>query len=103
MDAKQWLKRVRNMQGRLRALQECKNCAILSAEVDKQKEQLELVRAEVLHAICQVEDGMLVRLLTEYYVNGKTWEEIALEIGYSVRQITRLHNKALQQIQRIIA
>lgn len=130
MSAKEWLIRARKMRSRLRALQNSKERAFskatsitvsggervsggapadphaafveVSLAVDRQIEELEQTRAEILQVIRQLEDNTLSTLLTEYYINDKTWEKIAEEQHYSFRQIMRLHAKALQQIQSII-
>ena len=130
MSAKEWLIRARKMRSRLRALQNSKERAFskatsitvsggarvsggapadthaafaeVSLAVDRQIEELEQTRAEILQGIRQLEDNTLSTLLTEYYINDKTWEKIAEEQHYSFRQIMRLHAKALQQIQSII-
>lgn len=129
MTAKEWLIRARKMSGRLRALQESKAQAFaratsvvvgggehvsggepadkhaayaeLSLSVDRQIEKLERTRAEILQVIGQVEDNTLSTLLTEYYVNDKTWEEVAAEQHYSWRQVMRLHGHALQIIREL--
>lgn len=130
MSAKEWLIRARKMRSRLCALQNSKERAFskatsitvsggervsggapvdthaafaeVSLAVDRQIEELERTRAEILQGIRQLEDNTLSTLLTEYYINDKTWEKIAEEQHYSFRQIMRLHAKALQQIQSII-
>ena len=129
MTAKEWLSRARKMSGRLRALQTSKEQAFaratsvvvgggehvsggepadkhaayaeLSLSVDRQIEKLEQVRAEILQVIGQVEDNTLATLLTEYYVNDKTWEEVAVQMRYSWRQVMRLHGQALCEIRTI--
>ena len=129
MTAKEWLIRARKMSGRLRALQTSKEQAFaratsvvvsggehvsggepadkhaayaeLSLSVDRQIEKLEQVRAEILQVIGQVEDNTLATLLTEYYVNDKTWEKVAVQMQYSWRQVMRLHGQALCEIRTI--
>lgn len=39
------------------------------------------------------------QILTLRYIKGCTFEEIADEIGYSQRQVTRLHTKALEHFK----
>ena len=130
MTAKEWLSRAREMSGRLRALQTSKAQAFaratsrtagggehisggepadkhaayaeLSLAVDRQIEKLEQVRAEILQVIGQIEDNTLATLLTEYYVNDKTWEEVAVQMRYSWRWVRRLHVRALEQVQEIL-
>ena len=76
--------------------------ANLSAAVDMQIKRLEEARAEILHILNQLEDNTLATLLTEYYVNDKTWEEVAVSMGYSWRQVLRLHGQAVQEIRKIL-
>lgn len=130
MTAKEWLGRARKLRLRLSALEDSKQRAYaravsstagmgervsggepgdklaayaeVSLAADRQIEKLEQTRAEILQGIRQLEDNTLSTLLTEYYINDKTWEKIAEEQHYSFRQIMRLHAKALQQIQSII-
>lgn len=127
MKAKDWLCRARRMNGRLRALQTSKAQAFaratsstvgggehvsggepadkhaayaeISLTIDRQIEMLERTRAEILQVIGQMEDNTLSTILTEYYVNDKTWSEIAAEQHYSWRQVMRLHGHALQMIR----
>lgn len=34
-----------------------------------------------------------------HYLDGKTWEEVCLVVGYSWRQIHRIHSSALQRLR----
>lgn len=76
--------------------------AILSDEVDRQLDELNRVRTEILHAIRGVEDAVLATILIEYYINGKTWEQIAVDLGYAYRHITRLHGQALKKVKDVL-
>ena len=60
------------------------------------------VKAEIIDAISKVGDDMLCAVLTGYYINGKQFSQIAEELGYSNRQITRLHQKALQILKDVL-
>ena len=129
MTAKEWLSRARRMSGRLRALQTSKEQAFaratsaavaggehvsgglpadklvayaeVSRVVDRQIAKLEHTRAEILQVIGRIEDNTLSTLLTEYYVNDKTWAQIAAQQHYSWRQVMRLHGHALQIIREL--
>ena len=129
MTAKEWLGRARKLRLRLSALEDSKQRAYaravsstaglgervsggepgdklaayaeVSLAADRQIEKLEQVRVEILHVIGQVEDNTLATLLTEYYVNDKTWEEVAVQMQYSWRQVMRLHGQALCEIRAI--
>lgn len=54
---------------------------------------------QVLGMVENVEDGTLRSLLHLRYIDGKTWEEIAVEMNYSYRQVLRLHGDALTAIK----
>lgn len=129
MTAKEWLSRARRMSGRLRALQTSKEQAFaratsaavaggehvsgglpadklvayaeVSRVVDRQVAKLEHTRAEILQVIGRIDDNTLSTLLTEYYVNDKTWAQIAAQQHYSWRQVMRLHGHALQIIREL--
>lgn len=130
MTAKEWLGRARKLRLRLSALEDSKQRSYalavsstaglgervsggepgdklaayteMSIAVDRQIEKLEQTRAEILQVIGQVEDNTLATLLTEYYVNDKTWEEVAVQMQYSWRWVRRLHVRALEQVQEIL-
>ena len=74
----------------------------LCEEVEAQIDELNRIRAEILHAIRGVQDSTLATLLIEYYVNGKTWEQVARCINYTFRNTTRLHRKALRAMEHVL-
>ncbi len=76
--------------------------ANLSVVVDKQKAEIDRICAEITCVIGQMDDNILATLLTEYYVNGKTMEEVAKDIGYTPRHTSRLHKKALQELSKYV-
>lgn len=41
-------------------------------------------------------------ILTEYYIEDKTWEQIAYEQGYTWRHCYRLHGSALIELERVM-
>lgn len=75
--------------------------AICAAEIDRAEKRLQAVKIEVLAAINSIDDpdSTLRTILIEYYVSCKTWEQIAIDIGYSYRQTTRKHGEALTKIK----
>ncbi len=70
-------------------------------EIERQIENLERVRFEIIKTIEKVHDNVLSALLVGYYINGKTLEEMAEALNYSERHVTRLHKKALDEIKAI--
>lgn len=69
---------------------------------EKINEQIQ-IKTEILEAISQIRDRRQRIVLTEYYLNMKTWEQVAVEINYSWRQVMNIHGRALQEMQRIIS
>ena len=53
---------------------------------------------EVRQLVDLVEKPELRIVLQMRYLNYKTWEQIATELGYSWRQMHRLHGRALTLI-----
>ncbi len=71
---------------------------------DKEKyisqiEAAQTLRREIEEKIESVDGGVLSELLYLKYVCGKTLMEISYELNYSVRQIERLHIKALDKFE----
>lgn len=67
----------------------------LQAEVDKEIAVLVDLIAEIHTKIEQLENPTERAVLTERYINVKSWEEIAEIIGYSDRNTRYLHGRAL--------
>ena len=70
--------------------------------VSDELEMLEATEREVVSTISAVQDATLSTLLYERYVNGKTWEQIAVKMNYTYRRVTQLHGAALILVEQII-
>lgn len=57
----------------------------------------EQLRINIENSINSVGDSLLREILIEKYILGKTLEQIAFNLNYSVRQIERLHKKAIEK------
>lgn len=55
--------------------------------------------AEAYRLIRQVPDDKQQLVLTERYINGASWDEIAARMGYSFGGLMKLHRKALQNFK----
>lgn len=55
-----------------------------------------LIRTEQIASIGNAK----AKVLMLRYIEGKRWEQIAIDLGYSYRNITRLHGKALAAFER---
>ena len=77
--------------------------AVASTVVDEQIDKLNEVRAEILRVLGSIEDNVVSTVLTDYYVNGKSWGRIARERHYSYAYLTKdVHNKGLQIIENTL-
>ena len=78
-----------------RAIEQLDACAN-----DLEKEALEMrqLMQEVKAAINTIPDETLKQLLELRYINGYTWEQIAVKINYTWRHVLRLHGEALKHV-----
>lgn len=70
----------------------------LEAEINADIDELVDLKAEIMKLIKKVEsiDGRLV--LEKRYLCFEKWEQIAVEMGFSTRQVYRVHDKALEEM-----
>ena len=63
-----------------------------------EQEQAMAVRQykEIHDRIHQMQDGAEKEVLIRRYLMGRTWEQIAVEMDYTYRHVTRLHGAALR-------
>lgn len=66
--------------------------------VDERREA-ERKLSEIVMAINSIDDGALRTLLLMRYVDGSAFEQIAVDMGYCIMQIWRLHGKALERLE----
>lgn len=80
----------------------------LDAKIDKKDDllalyaekcrQMDAELLEIEHAI-EVLDPRARTLIRLHYIQGLTWENVCVEMGYSWRQIHRIHSKALEALK----
>ena len=74
---------------------------MLAHEIDKLIDQYIDYKKEVvsmLEKLSDVEYGVLHR----YYIRYMTWEQVAEDMGYSIRQIMRIKKKSLKNLEDVI-
>lgn len=74
----------------------------LESEINADIDELINTKHEVMAVIKMVERPEYQSLLELKYLCMKTWEEVAAELGYVYRQITRMHGHALEQVDAIL-
>lgn len=74
----------------------------LEALVDSKIDEQIALKSEILETITRLKDRRQRLVLIEYYLEMKTWEQVAVDLNYSYMHITRLHGYALKEIQKVI-
>ena len=70
----------------------------IDEEINREIDELQIVRQEIRAALNQLEDENL-KLLMEYrYIDGLTWEQIAIKMHYGFQWVCKLHGRALASI-----
>ena len=70
----------------------------LTRRLIRQRDALVALRVQTGAAIDAVPDPRLRELLRLRYIEGMTFEQIAVTMGYCWRQVVRLHGAALNQV-----
>ena len=76
--------------------------AELEEEIERTRERIHTLRRKQESVLARVGDARLSELLRLYYQCSFTWAETAEHMGYSERQIMRLHRLALERVQKIL-
>ena len=74
----------------------------LEERVMRKRGELFSKRLEVIETLGEMTDPTLNRLLWAKYVDGQTWEQIAVDLSYTYRHIINLHGKALEAMEEIL-
>jgi DNA-directed RNA polymerase specialized sigma subunit len=71
----------------------------LTEEITNELRELHRIRREIKTTIATLNDDILQTIMTYKYIDGMTWEEIAVKLSYAYRSVTRLHGRALEKIK----
>lgn len=74
----------------------------LESSVDQKVDKLIALKAEILETISQLKDNRQQMVLIGYYLNMKTWEQVAVEMNYSYQHTMRIHGYALREVEKIL-
>lgn len=73
--------------------------ANLEEQIDDKRSELMDKQTEITAAINSLDDDDECTIMTEKYLNGKTWEQVAEDNGYSWMTMHRIHGRALKKIK----
>lgn len=76
--------------------------AELGGAVDERIDELVALKTETVAAINKLPDEGQRAVLLRRYVAGETFEQIAVELNYSWRQVCRIHGYGLTEMERIL-
>lgn len=68
----------------------------LEEKLKIQIEQKRNIGKEIRQRLDQMQDGEEARLLEARYIYCLPWEQVAKRLGYGLRQVYRIHGKALK-------
>lgn len=71
----------------------------LLADLKEQMEKRISIRREITQKIEQMQDETEKTVLRLRYIHWLRWEQIAERMGYSLRNITKIHGKALAHFE----
>lgn len=71
----------------------------LDREIDEKVDALVDFRREIVQHISSIDSHMQRRVLILRYIDGMTWDRIALEMGYVPMQAWRIHGEALSSLK----
>ncbi len=71
----------------------------LQEEINRDVEKLVDLKRELVWRIKAVDDTEYQTLLELRYLCFKTWEQIAVAMGYNLRHVYRLHDEAVESIK----
>lgn len=74
--------------------------ADLQNEVQEELEQLIDMKVEITHLINKLENREQQLILEQRYLCMKTWEQIAVDLGYHSRHVRRLRDEAIDRLDR---
>jgi len=76
--------------------------AELENMIDEKVDELTRTKAEIMQVIFRLEDRRQKMVLISYYIRMKTFEQIAVEMNYSFRQITNIRRRGIMEVQKLI-
>lgn len=72
--------------------------ATLESEINNKIIELLVKKEQIEKAISAINNTTLEEVLKRKYINCQTWEQIAVDMNYSWRQVIRLHGQALSKM-----
>ena len=75
---------------------------LLQEKINEEIDQLVELKKQARTLIHRLTDERYKTVLTEYYLNHKTWEQVADCMNYDLRWVYRIHGKALKEFSKVL-
>ena len=75
---------------------------LLKEEIKKRLDEFAKMRIEADGYLRQIDDFRLQTVISKYYFQGKTLEQIAVEIGKSYQWTCELRDRAVEEFEKIM-
>ena len=75
---------------------------MLEQEINNDIDILYSLKTEIELLVLEIEDPLYRAIINQRYIKNKSWDEIAEVLGYQVRWVLKLHNRALKEAEKIM-
>ena len=75
---------------------------LLQDKINEEVDQLVELKEQARTLIHRLTDERYKTVLTEYYLNHKTWEQVADCMNYDLRWVYRIHGRALKEFNKVL-
>nr|DAG50820.1 MAG TPA: Protein of unknown function (DUF1492) [Caudoviricetes sp.] len=75
---------------------------LLQDKINEEVDRLVELKDQARTLIHMLTDERYKTVLTEYYLNHKTWEQVADCMNYDLRWVYRMHGKALKEFSKVL-
>lgn len=73
----------------------------LENEINDEIDRLVDIKISIDKLVSSLDNELHRTIIERHYILNESWEKISEKIGYSRRHITRLHDKAIESLERI--
>lgn len=73
----------------------------LENEINQEIDKLVDLKIKIRDLISALPDGLYRTILERHYILNESWEKISEKVDYSRRHISRLHDKAIDELEEL--
>lgn len=73
----------------------------LEKEINDEIDKLVETKLKIRELVSLLHDGIQRTIIERHYILNESWEKISEKIGYSRRHVTRLHDKAIENLEML--